>query len=265
MMTARKDDPPMTDATAIQTPALLRDEAEPDGAALRRELAAAFRLAAVFDFNEGICNHFSAQLPGREERYLINPYGVHWSEMRPGDLLLIDGQGQVLEGDGEVEATARNIHIAGHRANPRHRAVLHTHMPFATSLTMVENGRLEMAHQTAARFHGRIAYKDDFGGFASTSEEGERIARSAGRNQHADVVFLANHGVIVGGPSIAVAFDDLYFLERACRQQVLAMSTGKPLKIIDPGTVEETAREWRQVLDVQAAKHFNALMRIHDL
>ena len=265
MMTVRKDDPPMTDATATQTPASLRDEAEPDGAALRRELAAAFRLAAAFDFNEGICNHFSAQLPGREERYLINPYGVHWSEMRPRDLLLIDGQGRVLEGDGEVEATARNIHIAGHRANPRHRAILHTHMPFATSLTMVENGRLEMAHQTAARFHDRIAYKEDFGGFASTSEEGERIARSAEKNQHADVVFLANHGVIVGGPSVAVAFDDLYFLERACRQQVLAMSTGKPLKMIEPKMLEETAREWRQVLDYQAARHFGALMPIHGL
>ena len=253
----------MTDAATIE--AASAQAADTDSASLRRDLAAAFRLAAAFDFNEGICNHFSAQVPGRRERYLINPYGVHWSQMRPGDLLLIDGQGQILEGEGEVEATARNIHIAGHRANPRHLVILHTHMPWATSLTMVENGRLEMAHQTAARFHGRLAYKDDFGGFASSAEEGERIARSAERNQDADVVFLANHGVIVGGPSVAVAFDDLYFLERACRQQVLAMSTGKPLKMIEPKMLEETAREWRQVLDYQAARHFGALMRIHGL
>ena len=232
---------------------------------LRRDLAAAFRLAAKFEFNEGICNHFSAQVPGREERYLINPYGVHWLEMRPDDLLLIDGSGTVLEGEGEVEATARNIHIAGHRANPRHLAILHTHMPWATSLTMIENGRLEMAHQTAARFHGRTAYDDHFGGFASDAAEGERIAAAAKSDSSADIVFLANHGIIVGGPSVALAFDDLYFLDRACRQQVLAMSTGRPLKLIPPAMVEETAREWRQVMPWQAQKHFDALMRLNGL
>src|SRR4051794_8596434 len=73
---------------------------------LRRDLAAAFRLAAKFDFNEGICNHFSVQVSASPERYLINPYGVHWLEMRPEDLLLIDGSGAVLEGEGEVESTA---------------------------------------------------------------------------------------------------------------------------------------------------------------
>jgi ribulose-5-phosphate 4-epimerase/fuculose-1-phosphate aldolase len=230
---------------------------------LRRDLAAAFRLAEHFDFHEGICNHFSVALPGPQERYLINPYGVHWSEMKPSDLLLIDGAGIVLEGDGDVEATARNIHIAGHRANPRHLCILHTHMPWATSLTMVEGGRLEMAHQTAARFHGRIAYDDDFGGLALDLAEGERIAKAGGKERAAaDVIFMANHGVMVGGPSVAVAFDDLYFLERACRQQVLAMSTGRPLKIIPKTELEETARQWMQVLDVQAQEHFNALRRV---
>lgn len=236
-----------------------------DVSRLRRDLAAAFRLAAKFDFNEGICNHFSVQIPGTQERFLFNPYGVHWLEMRPQDLLLVDGDGTVLEGEGEVEATARHIHIAGHRANPRHLAILHTHMPWATCLTMIENGRLEMAHQTAARFHGRTAYDDDFGGFASEAAEGERIAATAKSNSHADVVFLANHGVIVGGPSVAIAFDDLYFLDRACRQQVLAMSTGRPLKLIPPAMVEQTAREWRQVLAYQAEKHFEALQRLNGL
>lgn len=233
-----------------------------DITSLRRDLAAAFRLAEHFDFHEGICNHFSVALPGAEERYLINPYGVHWSEMKPSDLLLIDGSGRVLEGEGEVEATARNIHIAGHRANPRHLCILHTHMPWATSLTMIEQGRLEMAHQTAARFHGRLAYDDDFGGLALDESEGERIAHAGEDRAHADVVFMANHGVMVGGPSVAVAFDDLYFLERAARQQVLAMSTGRPLKLIPQKELDETARQWMQVLDVQATQHFTALRRV---
>jgi ribulose-5-phosphate 4-epimerase/fuculose-1-phosphate aldolase len=229
---------------------------------LRIDLAAAFRMAAHFDLHEGICNHFSVAVPGSEERYLLNPYGVHWSEMQPHHLLLTDGQGNVLEGKGEVEATARNIHIAGHRANPKHLCILHTHMPYATSLTMIENGRLEMAHQTAARFYGRTAYEEEFGGFALDENEGERIAGNDKNRAGADIVFLANHGVMVGGPSVAVAFDDLYFLERACRQQVYAMSTGRPLKIIPEVECRHTASQWMQVLEFQAEQHFEALKRV---
>lgn len=231
---------------------------------LRRELAAALQLSAIHDFNEGICNHFSVAVSGGPERYLINPYGIHWREMQPDDLLLIDGSGNILEGEGEVEATARNIHIAGHRANPRHKAIFHVHMPYATSLTMIEGGRLEMAHQTACRFHGRIAYQG-FGGVALTAEEGERIAAAQKNNPHADIIFLDHHGVTIGAENCALAFDELYFLERACRQQVLAASMGKPLKIIPDAMIERTAREWRQVMPYQAQKHFEALARMHKL
>lgn len=231
---------------------------------LRRELAAAFRLAEKFGYSEGICNHFSVVVPGQDERYLINPYGLHWSEMRPEHLLLIDGDGVVIEGEGEVEATARHIHVQGHRANPRHQAILHVHMPWATSLTMVEGGRLEMAHQTAARYFDRIAYHS-FGGIALDESEGKRIADAQRKNPNADILFLAHHGISIGGPSIAYAFDDLYYLERAAKQQVLAMSTGLPLAIIPEPQLKETARQYMQVLDVQADQHFAALMRINGL
>ena len=231
---------------------------------LRRELAAAFRLAEKFGYSEGICNHFSAVVPGPQERYLINPYGLHWSEMRPEHLLMIDGDGQVIEGDGEVEATARHIHVQGHRANPRHQCILHVHMPWATALTMVRGGRLEMAHQTASRYHGRIAYHS-FGGIALDETEGQRIAAAQKSNPNADVLFLAHHGISIGGPSIAFAFDDLYYLERACKQQVLAMSTGLPLEIMPDDQVTDTARQYMQLIDYMAVKHFAALMRINGL
>jgi ribulose-5-phosphate 4-epimerase/fuculose-1-phosphate aldolase len=238
--------------------------ADPSPSKLRRELAAAFRLAEKFGYSEGICNHFSAVVPGKDERYLINPYGLHWSEIRPEHLLMIDGDGQVIEGDGEVEATARHIHVQGHRANPRHQCILHVHMPWATSLTMVKGGRLEMAHQTAARYYGRIAYHS-FGGIALDETEGQRIAEAQKSNPNADVFFLAHHGVSIGGPSIAFAFDDLYYLERACRQQVLAMSTGLPLEVMPEDEVADTARQYMQFVDYMAEKHFAALMRINGL
>ena len=259
--------------------------APPSLTTLRRELAAAFRLAEKFGYSEGICNHFSIVVPGsadasvakrgsattsaseaphKEERYLINPYGLHWSEMEARHLLLIDGEGQVIEGDGEVEATARHIHVAGHRANPRHACILHVHMPWATTLTMLKGGRLEMAHMTAARFYDRVAYQS-YGGIALDEAEGARLAQAQKANQNADVMFLMHHGVSIGGPTIALAFDDLYYLERACRQQVLAMSTGRPLDILPEDQVKETARQYMQLLDVQAEKHFQALMRINGL
>ena len=231
---------------------------------LRRELAAALRLAVKFEYHEGICNHFSVVVPGETERYLINPYGVHWSEMRPDQLLLIDGNGTIHEGDGEVEATARFIHIAGHRANPRHQCILHVHMPYATSITMIEGGRLEMAHQTAARFYGRMAHHG-FGGIALDEAEGERIAEAQKRNPNADILFLDNHGVSIGAPTVALAFDELYYLERACKQQAIAQSSGKPLKLMPEEMVRATNRQMMQQLDWAATKHFDALMRINGL
>lgn len=228
----------------------------------RDDLATAVRLAAHFDFNEGICNHFSVQCDGPEELYLINAYGWHWSEVTAERLLLIDGDGNVLDGEGEVETTALNIHVAGHRANPRHKAIFHVHMPYATAITMIDGGRLLMAHQTACRFLGRIGYEDEYGGLAASEEEGERIAREAKENAQIDCMFLANHGVVCSGPSVAHAFDDLYYLERAARQQVLAQSTGLPLKLIPDAIVELTAEQFRADFDEYSQKHFDALRRL---
>lgn len=102
--------------------------------------------------------------------------------MRPEDLLLIDGDYNVLEGDGEVERSAFYIHRAGHRANPRHKCILHTHMPYATCLTMVEGGKLEMAHQTAIKFWGRVDYEPEYGGLAHDDSAGSQVAGKQAEN-----------------------------------------------------------------------------------
>lgn len=230
----------------------------------REQLALAFRLAERFGFHEGICNHFSVRLACTEELYLINPYGLHWSMMQPDSLLLIDGDGTILEGTGELEDTARFIHIAGHRANPRHRALLHTHMPWATTLTMLDDGHhhLLMAHQTATRFYGRVAYQPEFGGLANDAGEGDRLAAAATSAPEVDVSFLTQHGVVVGGKDVAMAFDDLYYLERACRQQVLAMQTGAPLKILPDHIVKHTCAQIMACQEHYAHKHFEALATV---
>jgi ribulose-5-phosphate 4-epimerase/fuculose-1-phosphate aldolase len=183
----------------------------------RVDLSTALRWAAHLGLNEGVCNHFSFEVA--PDLYLINPQGLHWSEVMPDDILLIDSSGAVLDGKHGLEPTAFYIHSWIHKLNPHAKCVLHTHMPFTTALSLVEGGRLEWCNQNALRFYGRIAYEDHYNGVALDAAEGERIARQlAGK----DVMLMASHGVTVVGKSIAWAFDDLYYLERACMHQALA-------------------------------------------
>jgi ribulose-5-phosphate 4-epimerase/fuculose-1-phosphate aldolase len=226
----------------------------------RIDLAAAFRLAVRMDLHEGVCNHFSVMLPPGK-RFLLNRFGLHWSEVTASNLLTLDADGNLLEGEGEFEKTAFYIHSRIHLANPRAACVLHTHMPYATALTLLENGRLEMVEQNALRFHDDIAYDDTYNGLVVDSAEGDRLARVLGAKR---VMFLANHGVIVAGPSVAEAFDLMYYLERACRLQVLARATGGKLRPVRAEVVRDTYRMMLADAPKYAGAHFNALKRILD-
>ncbi|NNG04348.1 MAG: aldolase [Inquilinus sp.] len=224
----------------------------------RRELAAALRWAVRFDLHEGIDNHFSLAVSPSGDRFLVNPYGSHWSELRASDLLLVGSDGAVLEGELPLDETAFHIHGPMHRAVPQARCILHTHMPYATALTSVEGGEIEPINQSALRFHGRVAYDETYNGLVLDRQEGERLCRVLGNRS---VLFLANHGVVVVGATVAEAFDALYFLERVCRNQVLAMATGLPLKRVPEAVVEKTAAQMAYAPEA-AATHFAALRRI---
>lgn len=217
----------------------------------RADLACALRAADDYGFGEGVCNHFSLALP--DGSFLINPQGLTWREITSDDLVTIDAEGRKLAGRHPVEPTAFFIHGWIHRVAPQATCVLHTHMPYATALAMLDGGRLQMAHQNAVRFFGAVAYDDQYNGLVLDDAEAERIARKL---SDARVLFLANHGVIVTGPTVAWAFDDLYYLERACMHQVLAMSTGRPLKVIPEHVAARTARQMdseRQQSDLHLA------------
>src|SRR5919205_3437537 len=228
--------------------------------AARVDLAAAFRLAVRLDLHEGVCNHFSAMLAdGRT--FLLNRYGLHWSEVTASNLLALDAEGRVLAGEGEYEKTAFYIHSRIHLANPHAACVLHTHMPYATALTLLEGGRLEMVEQNALRFHDDIAYDDMYNGLVVDNAEGDRLAAVLGDKR---VLFLANHGVIVVGPTVAEAFDLLYYLERACRLQVLARMMGGKLRAVRPEVVRSAYRMMRGDALKYAGAHFTALKRLLD-
>jgi ribulose-5-phosphate 4-epimerase/fuculose-1-phosphate aldolase len=235
----------------------------------RCDLAAALRWADKLGLSEGICNHFSYMIPGQDELYLINPMGLHWREIRASDLLIADGDGNVVAGDYPLEATAFYIHSRVHRGRKSARCVLHTHMPYASTLTVVEGARLEPIIQSSMRFHGNVAYDDEphmgnqagFQGTALTNEEGDRLVKALGDKR---VLFMMNHGVLVVGENVAQAFDDLYFLERAAQQQVLAMSTGHRLRTVSAATAADIAAIFTRELALFANNHFESLKRLLD-
>lgn len=228
----------------------------------REDLAAALRYAAQLGLNEGICNHFSLAVSEDGQEFLVNPQGMHWSEIKTSDILLCHRDGRVLDGEGTVEASAYYIHAPIHAKRPSARAVLHTHMPYSTSLTIVEGGRLEMVEQGALRFYDRIAYDDTYGGVALDSEEGKRIADAM---EDKPIAFMGHHGVVVTSETMAKAFDDLYYLERAAQLQVLAMGQGRPFRKIPEEMVKKTARQINEESDLtQVQAHFNSIKRMLD-
>jgi len=233
-------------------------------------LAAALRLATLHELEEGIDNHFTVTVPGREGQYLILPFGYHWSEARASDLMIFDEAGNTLEGGtvpsslgrpNVVELSARCIHAPIHRLTGA-KVVLHTHQPWALALNMLQDNRLLPATQTAVFYAGLVAYDDDYQGTADVPEEGERLAAVL---KDKSIVFMKNHGVLVTGDTVAQAYKRLYKIERVCRTQVLALGTGKPLQVLSdeivervlaPAEMETHAPEERDRL------FFEAMMRI---
>jgi ribulose-5-phosphate 4-epimerase/fuculose-1-phosphate aldolase len=230
----------------------------------RVDLAACYRVSDYFGFSEGIDNHMTMLVPGCGDRFLLPPFGLHWSEIRASDFMVVDFHGEIVSGAGAIEPTALYIHQPVHRV-AKAVCVLHTHMPHATALTMLENPRLEMAVQTALGFYDDIAYDSIYNGLAYDYAEGERMATVLGQKS---VLMLSNHGVLVVGHTIPQAFERLYFLERAAQAQILALSTGRAIKPISADVVRSTVEQFHSGGMVgghdRAELHFEALKRMLD-
>jgi ribulose-5-phosphate 4-epimerase/fuculose-1-phosphate aldolase len=231
---------------------------------VRVDLAAAHRLAVHYSYHEGIDNHFTALVPGHADRFLLAPFGLHWSEIRARDFLVVDFAGNVLSGEGPVEDTAFHIHAPIHAARPDVACVMHTHMPYATALSLLEAPELLMVSQNAIGFAELMACCD-YSGFALDSGEGRRMAAALGDKS---VLLLRNHGVAVTGASIADAFNTLYFFERAAMTQILAQSSGQKLRRVSEPTLSLTVEQYTTSAKVEGQDridlHFAALKRMLD-
>ena len=242
---------------------LLAPDATDGAKKTRADLAATYRMLDRLGLNEGVCNHLTALLPGTRDRFLVIRYGLLWSEVTPENLVLIDATGRILEGEGPIEVTAFEIHRAIHLADPdNYVCVLHTHMPYATALCCVSevNGDwgLKMCHQNSCRFYGEVSNDECFNGLVTDSTEGDRLAAAM---QGKRVLLHRSHGVMVCGRTVAAAFDDLYYLERAAQVQVLAMSTHRPLVLVDDAVARGTKAAFEAEKLSAAELHLDAWKR----
>ncbi len=223
----------------------------------RVDLAAAHRLAFNQGFSEGIFNHLTLVVPGQSDRYYQIPFGMHWSEVTASSFMEVGiDDGKVKRGEGDVERSCYCIHAPIHKALPQAKAVFHTHMPYASALTRLEDPRIKEIGQTEVGLMNEIAYDDEYTGPALDPAEG------------APVLFMANHGISTVGATVADAYDRLYYTERAAQVQIYAMWTGQPLKQLPDAVVEKTMRDigGSSMFDgpSSAQRHFDALKRILD-
>lgn len=208
----------------------------------RVDLAASFRWFARLNMHESVANHFSAAVSDDGKRFLMNPRGRHFSRIRASELLLLDADDpETLKGPNAPDPTAWYIHGRLHALLPHARCVMHLHPKNATALAALEDSTLHPIDQNTMRFYGRVAIDEAFGGMALSDEEGDRLAGLLGDKP---VALLGNHGVLVVGPSVAQAFDEMYYFERACETQMTALATGMRLRIAADNVAKLTAQQW---------------------
>jgi len=224
----------------------------------RIELAACFRIANRLGWNEGIANHFSVEIA--PDRYLLNPYELHFREITASNLLVVNGVGEVISGQGQVRSAAFFLHPRLHTLLPRAKAIIHAHPPYATAICCVKGGRLDHASAHAMLFARQVCYDDEMGG-APNETEVQRVVSKVGDRS---IVMHAMHGLTTMGDTIADAFDNFYFVERWAQLTVLASSMGQPRHVI-PDTMLWAKPDRDNGLTPRAQQaHLNAWMRVLD-
>ncbi|MGE8364359.1 class II aldolase/adducin family protein [Cupriavidus sp.] len=209
---------------------------------VREDLAAAYRLVALYGMDDSIYTHISARVPGTDDRFLINPFGMLFRDITASSLVCIDLDGHIISGPPgqDVNPAGFTIHSAVHAARHDAACVLHTHTVAGVAVSSLACG-LQPSNQWALQFHERVAYHD-FEGIALDHEERVRLIADLGPDKRA--LILRNHGLVTLGRSVAEAFILMHNLERACRVQVAIQSSGQLVNPVPEAIREKTARQY---------------------
>ena len=193
----------------------------------KERLAASLRLFSKFGFDEGVAGHITARDPERPDHFWVNPFGMHFSQIRVSDLILVNEAGEIVEGESEVNRAAFAIHSQVHAARPDVIAAAHAHSMYGKSWSTL--GRLlDPLTQDACAFYEDHSIFDDYTGVVFDPEEGARLASALGRHK---AVILRNHGLLTVGQSIDEAAWWFITMERSCQAQLLAEAAGEPVRI----------------------------------
>lgn len=217
----------------------LRERVSADEWDTRVDLAACYRLVALYGMTDLVYNHITARVPESDDHVLINPYGMLYDEITASSLIKIDLEGNtVLQPDHEysVNAAGYVIHSAVHSARHDAHCVIHTHTRAGTAVSALAEGLMPLS-QTAMRFAGHVAYHDYEGPAFNRSERERLVADLADKN----AMILRNHGLLVCAPSIPQAFNLIYWLEQACKIQIDILSCNRPLYTPPADVVQGTA------------------------
>ncbi|MHA7970894.1 class II aldolase/adducin family protein [Rhizobium sp. CAU 1783] len=223
---------------------------------LRVDLAAAFRLTVEFGWHESVSNHFSAAISADGKKFLMNPKWKHFGSIKASDLLLLDADDpDVMKRPDAPDPSAWTVHGTIHRERPSVRVLLHCHPPYSTALSTLKDPSLKPLDNNTARFYGGVGIDLGFGGIADEAEEGLRLARSLGNHK---TLLMGNHGVSCSGDTVAEAFEDLYFFEKAATTMMLAYASGQPLNVLSDEVAQKTAEGWHAYRGMSYA-HFDYL------
>lgn len=228
----------------------------------RVDLAAAFRWTERLNMHEGVANHFSLAVNEAGTKFLMNPNQRHFSRIKASDLIVLDAEdtGSMDHPNGP-DPTAWGLHGAVHRLCPQARCAMHVHSIYATVLASLADSTLRPIDQNTAMFFDRVTVDDHYGGLAF-EEEGNRCAALLS-DPKVKVLVMGNHGVLVIGDSVADTFNRLYYFERAAMTYVMALQTGRHLRILSDDIAEKTALELEDYPE-QAHRHFEEIKAILD-
>jgi len=254
-------DPAIEPPAFVIAPGSVRTRVSPEEWAVRVDLAACYRCAARYRMTDLIYTHISARVPGLDEHFLINAFGLTWDEITASSLVKVNLDGEVIDdptGLG-INRAGYVIHSAVHRARADVACVMHTHTAAGIAVSAQAHGLLPIS-QHAMRFHGRLAYHD-YEGVALDLDEQQRLVSDLGGHR---AMILCNHGLLTAGETIAQAFDLMYYLERACSAQVDALAGGSTLRIPSPEVAEKVAGQFANLPYKKKQTEWRALRRALD-
>ena len=223
----------------------------------RVDLAALYRLAALFGYDDLIWNHITMRVPGTDHQFLLNKFGLLYTEITASNLIKVDEHGNVLDGPVDVNTAGFVIHSAIHLAHPEMKVVFHAHVPEGLAATALKDG-LEYLVQDTSMLYGDVGYHD-WEGLSLSLEERDRLAENI-RGKKA--LIMRNHGFLTVGETAGEAFVNMYYLIRGCKVMLQARATGLPL---EPGPKSIWERARRQYEDFPPGKYeWPALLRMID-